>query len=71
MTTGRTYRSALPLGSAMAEIRRFSGTQFSPELADALIELVSGGLVEELKRVKKVPAFDSVYTKWTRKSNMP
>lgn len=71
MTTGRTYRSALPLASAMAEIRRFSGTQFSPQLVDALIELVDGGLVDELKRVKKVPAFDNVYTKWTRKSNLP
>ncbi|MCH7567348.1 MAG: response regulator, partial [Nitrospirae bacterium] len=30
MTTRRKYREALPLNAAMAEIRRFSGTQFCP-----------------------------------------
>lgn len=67
MTTGRKYRQALPLAAAMAEIRRFAGTQFCPRLVDTLIILVNEGLVEELKNVRKTPAFESVYTKWSRR----
>jgi len=33
MTTNRTYRKARPVQMAVAEIRRYSGTQFDPELA--------------------------------------
>ncbi|MCG3137892.1 MAG: hypothetical protein HJJLKODD_01747 [Phycisphaerae bacterium] len=69
MTSGRTYRSALPLASAMAEIRRFSGVQFCPRLVEALIQLVNEGLVDELRHVKKPTAFDSVYSKWARRIN--
>lgn len=39
MTTNRTYRSALPVKSAIAEIRRCSGTQFDPLLSDLLLDL--------------------------------
>lgn len=38
MTTNRTYRAALPLQLAAAEIRRFSGTQFDPRLVDLLLQ---------------------------------
>jgi len=38
MTTNRTYRKALPLQIAMAEIRRCSGTQFDPHLADLFLQ---------------------------------
>ncbi|NLX14622.1 MAG: HD-GYP domain-containing protein [Phycisphaerales bacterium] len=38
MTTNRTYRAALPLQLAVAEIRRFSGTQFDPRLVDLLLQ---------------------------------
>jgi putative nucleotidyltransferase with HDIG domain len=37
MTSNRTYRRALPLEVALAEIRRCSGTHFDPELAEALL----------------------------------
>ncbi len=37
MTTSRTYRKALPLEVAMAEIRRCAGTQFDPALAEAFL----------------------------------
>lgn len=37
ITTNRTYRKARPLQIAMAEIRRCSGTQFDPELADLFL----------------------------------
>ncbi|MCZ6697706.1 MAG: HD domain-containing protein [Planctomycetota bacterium] len=39
MTTSRTYRAALPLQLAISEIRRCSGTQFDPELAELMLQL--------------------------------
>jgi HD-GYP domain-containing protein (c-di-GMP phosphodiesterase class II) len=40
MTTDRSYRKALPLHEAIAELRRTSGTQFDPKVVDALIATV-------------------------------
>ncbi|MEA2708328.1 MAG: hypothetical protein QOF78_929 [Phycisphaerales bacterium] len=37
MTSNRTYRKALPLEVALMEIRRCSGTQFDPGLAEAFL----------------------------------
>ena len=37
MTSNRTYRSALPLEVALAEIRRCAGTQFDPRLAEVFL----------------------------------
>jgi HD-GYP domain-containing protein (c-di-GMP phosphodiesterase class II) len=34
MTTDRPYRSALPLERALDEIRKYSGKQFDPRLAE-------------------------------------
>jgi HD-GYP domain-containing protein (c-di-GMP phosphodiesterase class II) len=39
MTSSRTYRKALPLEVALAEIRRCSGTQFDPALADIFVQI--------------------------------
>ncbi len=39
MTSNRTYRKALPLEVALIEIRRCSGTQFDPRLAEAFIKI--------------------------------
>jgi putative nucleotidyltransferase with HDIG domain len=39
MTSSRTYRKALPLEVALTEIRRCSGTQFDPQLADAFLSI--------------------------------
>jgi HD-GYP domain-containing protein (c-di-GMP phosphodiesterase class II) len=39
MTSNRTYRKALPLEVALAEIRRCSGTQFDPSLADMFLSI--------------------------------
>jgi HD-GYP domain-containing protein (c-di-GMP phosphodiesterase class II) len=41
MTTDRSYRKALPRAEAVAELRRGSGTQFDPEVVEALIAAVS------------------------------
>ena len=37
MTTDRSYRKALPVDEAVAELRRCSGTDFDPAVVDALI----------------------------------
>ena len=39
MTSNRTYRKALPLEVALTEIRRCSGTQFDPVLAEAFLSI--------------------------------
>jgi HD-GYP domain-containing protein (c-di-GMP phosphodiesterase class II) len=39
MTTTRSYRKAMPLDAAIAELRACAGTQFDPLVADALAEI--------------------------------
>jgi putative nucleotidyltransferase with HDIG domain len=41
MTTDRSYRKALPLEVAVAELRKNAGTQFAPDVVDALIAIVT------------------------------
>jgi HD-GYP domain-containing protein (c-di-GMP phosphodiesterase class II) len=41
MTTNRSYRAAMPVADAIAELRRCSGTQFDPAVVDALVEIVA------------------------------
>jgi putative nucleotidyltransferase with HDIG domain len=40
MTTDRPYRKALPLTVAIAELRTHAGTQFAPDVVEALIAVV-------------------------------
>jgi putative nucleotidyltransferase with HDIG domain len=40
MTTTRSYRKAMPVSEAVAEVRRCAGTQFDPAVADALLAVV-------------------------------
>jgi HD-GYP domain-containing protein (c-di-GMP phosphodiesterase class II) len=49
MTSNRTYRKALPLEVALTEIRRCSGTQFDPRLAEAFLKTGSEQFRELLK----------------------
>jgi HD-GYP domain-containing protein (c-di-GMP phosphodiesterase class II) len=41
MTTDRPYREALPLETALEELRHCSGTQFDPRIISALIDVVA------------------------------
>ena len=43
MTTDRPYRRALPVDRALDEVRRGSGSQFDPTVAEALIDTVTSG----------------------------
>ena len=47
MTSSRTYRSAMSLGKAMAEIQACKGTHFDPELAEAFCRIPE----EEIERL--------------------
>lgn len=44
MTNDRPYRKAIGHEAAIAEIRRFAGTQFDPNLAQCFFELAESGL---------------------------
>jgi HD-GYP domain-containing protein (c-di-GMP phosphodiesterase class II) len=48
MTSNRTYRRALPIEVAMAEIQRCAGTQFDPVLAEAFLRTTAEGYRELL-----------------------
>jgi putative nucleotidyltransferase with HDIG domain len=49
MTTTRSYRTALSLDVALEEVRRNAGTQFDPQVAEALVRLVEHGAVQEVE----------------------
>ncbi|HTL29115.1 MAG TPA: HD domain-containing phosphohydrolase [Tepidisphaeraceae bacterium] len=49
MTSSRTYRKALPLESALAEIRKCAGTQFDPTLAECFLKIPEPQLVDLLR----------------------
>ncbi len=55
MINDRTYRSALPLEAALAEIRRFSGTQYDPVLADALLDCDIKQILDEIEAKEAAP----------------
>jgi len=45
MTSDRSYRKALPVSEAVAELRRGSGSQFDPRVVDALLAFVERGAI--------------------------
>jgi HD-GYP domain-containing protein (c-di-GMP phosphodiesterase class II) len=47
MTTDRSYRGALPVADAIAELERCSGSQFDPAVVAALIEVAVGSAPRE------------------------
>lgn len=53
MTSSRTYRKALPIEVAMSEIRRCSGTQFDPFLAEAFLRTTPDAIREMLRDHKE------------------
>jgi hypothetical protein len=52
MTTNRSYRAAMPLPVAIEELRNCAGTQFDPQVVDAIVSLVnSRGTTPQLRLV--------------------
>ena len=45
MTTDRSYRAAMPLADACAELRRCAGTQFDPRVVATLVEVLEADAV--------------------------
>jgi HD-GYP domain-containing protein (c-di-GMP phosphodiesterase class II) len=43
MTSNRPYRAALPERAARNELRRFSGSQFDPQIVETLFEVLDAG----------------------------
>jgi HD-GYP domain-containing protein (c-di-GMP phosphodiesterase class II) len=71
MTSDRPYRKALPPEQALAEIRRCAGSQFDPQVVDALLaiplhELLAAGQdkgtgnTEDTENTQRAPRFLSV-----------
>jgi HD-GYP domain-containing protein (c-di-GMP phosphodiesterase class II) len=45
MTTDRSYRKAMPLADAIAELRRCAGTQFDPAVVATLVAVLEADVV--------------------------
>ncbi len=57
MTTTRSYRPAMPIGAAVAELRRCSGTQFDPRVVEALLVVIGDpGWQLKMREPAVVPA---------------
>lgn len=48
MTSNRVYRKRLPNEKVIEEIRRFSGAQFDPKLAEIFIKMIEDGRFDEI-----------------------
>ena len=47
MYSTRPYRKKLPLETVVEEIKRYTGTQFSPKVVEAFLKLVDEGAFDE------------------------
>jgi putative nucleotidyltransferase with HDIG domain len=56
MTTDRSYRKALPLEVALGELRKNSGTQFAPNVVDALIAVATRDLPDWQLGIAEAPS---------------
>lgn len=52
MTSKRTYRNALPLDVVRAEIEKYSGTQFDPEIAKVFIDILDNNH-DEIEKIQE------------------
>ena len=53
MTSKRSYRDALPLEVVRAEIEKYSGTQFDPEIAKVFLDILYNDYNKILEIQKK------------------
>jgi HD-GYP domain-containing protein (c-di-GMP phosphodiesterase class II) len=56
MTTDRSYRAAMPVERALAELEAGAGTQFHPRVATVLAELVRAEAEAAEERARQLPA---------------
>jgi HD-GYP domain-containing protein (c-di-GMP phosphodiesterase class II) len=50
MISDRSYRAAVPVGDALAELRRHAGTQFDPQIVDLFHTLVGELVLDSRER---------------------
>ena len=55
MISDRLYRKALPLAGVLAQMRRFSGTQFDPKLTEMFLGSNVSQLFEQLQTINTDP----------------
>jgi HD-GYP domain-containing protein (c-di-GMP phosphodiesterase class II) len=55
MTSERPYAPPMSRGEAIAELRRCSGGQFDPEIADSLIAVVTSGAISSQRPLRVAP----------------
>lgn len=55
MTTDRPYRKALPLQTALDELKKYSGTQFDPKVVEAFLKIIGKDpkFLKEIEAQKK------------------
>jgi HD-GYP domain-containing protein (c-di-GMP phosphodiesterase class II) len=53
MTSDRPYRPAMTIGAATGEVRRYSGRQFDPRVAEAFLAIPFGAWEEIRERVHR------------------
>jgi len=56
MTTDRSYRPAMPLADAIAELRRCAGTQFDPDVVQALVAVLESDTVARVETARPTVA---------------
>lgn len=63
MISDRPYRKALTIEKAISELRKYSGTQFDPDLAETFIEIVQDCKKSELiKNIDKTESLRQLKT---------
>jgi HD-GYP domain-containing protein (c-di-GMP phosphodiesterase class II) len=58
MTTDRSYRAAMPVADAIAELRRCAGTQFDPDVVRTLVAILESDAVARVETAR--PAVGAV-----------
>ena len=56
MYSTRPYRNKMPLEKVVAEIKRCTGTQFSPKVVEAFLRLAEAGVFNDAPPTENAPS---------------
>lgn len=71
MTTDRPYRKALGESEVRAELLKHRGTQFDPNICDALIDSIQFARIFDKSDSGKVPSLTQIFDRVRRKNRTP